>query len=119
MQIDWNTIYQGDNLTALQKLVEQGFKFNLILTDPPYNIGKKFGNDSDCLSLEEFLLRLDERLKIMKELLSPNGSIILFCTHLYIGDVQMLLRKYFFQRRMQIWYYENGMSRQTHEPVTE
>ena len=31
----------------------------------------------------------------------------------------MLLRKYFFQRRMQIWYYENGMSRQTHEPVTE
>lgn len=119
MQLDWNKVYTGDNKEYLQHLVEQKAQFDLIATDPPYNIGKDFGNDTDSLTLEEFLIRLDERISLMKKLLSPGGSILMFCTHKYIGDVQMLLRKYFVQRRMMIWYYENGMSRQVHEPVTE
>lgn len=117
--MDWNKVYQGDNLEYLKLLVEQGVKFNLIPTDPPYNIGKDFGNDTDKEPLDLFLHKLDERLALMKQLLQPNGSILLFCTHMYVGDVQMLLRKHFVQRRQMIWFYENGMSRQTKEPVTE
>jgi site-specific DNA-methyltransferase (adenine-specific) len=100
-------------------MVEQKLKFNLIVTDPPYNLGKDFGNDTDCLNPQEFLHQLDTRLKLMKELLTPNGSIVVFCSQKYTGDIQFLLRKYFVQRRLMIWFYENGMSRQAHEPVTE
>lgn len=119
MSLDLNTIYCGDNKPYLEQLVTDKRQFDLVITDPPYNIGKDFGNNTDSLTLEDFLFKLDERLSLLKKILSPRGSIILFCTHLYIGDVQFLLRKYFYQRRMMIWFYENGMSRQIHEPVTE
>lgn len=119
MGLEWNKIYQGDNKDYLQQMVDEHIRFNLILTDPPYNIGKNFGNDTDCLSLDDFLKGLDERLALMQHLLMPDGQIIFFCTHKYIGHIQMLLLKYFKQRRQMIWFYENGMSRQIHEPVTE
>lgn len=119
MSLEWNCIHQGDNLGHLQKMKDEGLKFNLILTDPPYNIGKDFGNDTDSQTLEVFLEHLDRRIKLMSELLSEDGAVILFCTHLYVGDVQLLLRNYMHQRRLMIWFYENGMSRQIKEPVTE
>ena len=48
-------IINGNSDIILDKYIEMGIKFDLILTDPPYNINKDFGNDSDCLSLEEFI----------------------------------------------------------------
>jgi len=89
------------------------------LTDPPYNISKNFGNNTDNMDLDEFLVGMDERFNLMSQLLTNNGSIICFCIHHFVGDIQILMRKYLQQRRMMIWYYENGMSRQTKEPVTE
>lgn len=119
MYMEWNSLYIGDNLGWLRRMKKEGLSFNLILTDPPYNIGKDFGNNTDRLDLSDFLDGLDKRLSLMHDLLTPNGSILLFCTHRYVGDVQLLMRKYFTQRRLMIWHYENGMSRQTKEPVTE
>lgn len=36
---------------VLDKLIEAGEEYDLVLTDPPYNINKDFGNDSDKLPL--------------------------------------------------------------------
>ena len=119
MEFTWNKIYLGDNIDHLRKMVKDKITFNLILTDPPYNIGKSFGNNTDNMEIVEFLDCMDERLNLMSKLLTNNGSIIWFCIHRFAGDIQLLMRKYFQQRRMMIWYYENGMSRQTKEPVTE
>ena len=44
-------IINGDCDTVLQKMVDDGVKYDLILTDPPYNVGKDFGNTSDKLPL--------------------------------------------------------------------
>lgn len=117
--MEWNKTYQGDNLDTLKQLIDEGHKFHLILTDPPYAIGKDFGNNTDKIDLDTFLDEIDKRINLLSKLLTDNGSLIWFCTHLYVGDVQLVLRRYLNQRRMMIWHYENGMSRQIKEPVTE
>ena len=45
----------GNSDVLLDQLIEDGVHFDLILTDPPYNINKDFGNQSDCLPLDEFV----------------------------------------------------------------
>ena len=115
----WDKTIHGDNLDIMRQLVKDKITFNLILTDPPYNIGKDFGNNTDKQKLEDFIEGVEERLELMQQLLSPRGSILWFCTHRFVGDLQLSLRKKFCQRRLMIWHYENGMSRQEKEPVTE
>lgn len=103
----------------LDELIEKNIKYDLILTDPPYNINKDFGNNSDCLSLEDFISVTQDRIKKMKQLLTPNGSIIWFGIHDYICYVQIAMYDAgLFYRRMNIWHYENGFSRSKKEPAT-
>ena len=68
----------GDCDKIIDDLIEQGIKYDLILTDPPYNINKDFGNKSDCLSVDEFIKITKIRINRMKDLLTPTGSIIWF-----------------------------------------
>lgn len=112
-------IINGNSDIILDQYIEMGMKFDLILTDPPYNINKDFGNDSDCLSLEEFIRVTNERLAKLKQLLTPTGSIIWFGIHNYIGFIQVAMYNAgFHYRRMNIWHYENGFSRSKKVPAT-
>ena len=36
---------------------------DIVICDPPYNIGKDFGNDSDKQKMDEYLLWCDEWIK--------------------------------------------------------
>ena len=95
-------------------------KFDLICTDPPYNLNKDFGNDSDNLELDEFLRVTENRITLCRDLLTPNGSIIWFGIHHYIGFIQTIMYKVgLYYRRMNIWYYENGFSRSSKSPLTQ
>ena len=47
MKFKYNSVICGSSDTVLQQMIEQGIRFDLILTDPPYNINKDFGNNSD------------------------------------------------------------------------
>ncbi len=112
-------IINGDCDKVLEQLLHAGVKYDLILTDPPYNVGKDFGNQSDKLPLDCFLSDMYRRIDILKELLTEHGSIIWFGIHNYICYIQVYMYqaglKY---RRMNIWHYENGFSRNTKEPAT-
>jgi DNA modification methylase len=95
-------------------------KFDLILSDPPYNIGKDFGNDSDQLPLDVYLKNMENVLSKCSSLLTEKGSIVWFCTHKYVGRIQNIMYDLGLNyRRMLIWYYLNGMSRQKRTPITE
>lgn len=83
---DYNFILEGDNLHSLYLLekTHKG-KIDVIYIDPPYNTGKK--NDfryNDSFVVKEDMYRhskwisfLSERLRIAKEILSPNGCIFI------------------------------------------
>ena len=78
----------------LDKLIEAGEKYDLVLTDPPYNINKDFGNDSDKLPLDEFVDLSYERICKLKKILTPTGSIIWF------GRIIRFQECFCMQRRM-------------------
>ena len=106
----------GDMDIVLDDLIRQGEKYDLILTDPPYNINKDFGNDSDKLSIEDFVEKSSERIRKLKEVLTPTGSIIWFGIHDYICYIQIAMYNAgLYYRRLNIWHYENGFSRSQKE----
>ena len=77
MQWKYNEIYTGNSDDILIKMLNDGLKFDLILTDPPYNLKKDFGNNSDNLTLPDFIEVNKKRIHICKDLLKKEGSIIL------------------------------------------
>lgn len=118
--MEYNRILNGNSDKILKELISQNARFDLILTDPPYNINKDFGNDSDKLELSEFLSITKTRLILCKELLASNGSIIWFGIHHYIGFIQAMMYDIgLYYRRLNIWYYENGFSRSSKAPLTQ
>lgn len=53
-------------------------KFNLIIADPPYNIGKDFGNNKDKMSLEEYIKWSMEWISLSLNKLTANGIIYIY-----------------------------------------
>lgn len=71
-----NLLIHGDNLLAL-KALEQDFrgKVKCIFIDPPYNTGSAFTHYDDGLEHSLWLSMMRDRLELLRELLSPEGSI--------------------------------------------
>lgn len=112
-------IISGSCDTVLDELIKDELRYDLILTDPPYNVGKDFGNRSDNLPLDFYLKQMYERIDKMKQLLTPTGSIIWFGIHDYLCFIQCYMYQTgLFYRRQNIWHYENGFSRSRREPAT-
>jgi adenine-specific DNA-methyltransferase len=71
-----NRLIFGDNLLAL-KALEQEFtgKIKCIFIDPPYNTGSAFSHYDDGVEHSVWLSLMRDRLGIMRQLLSPDGSL--------------------------------------------
>ena len=53
-----NRVQCGDVLKCLRNIEDD--TFDLVIADPPYNVGKDFGNDSDNRDMHDYLLWCDE-----------------------------------------------------------
>ncbi len=71
-----NMLIHGDNLLAL-KALEQDFagQIKCIYIDPPYNTGSAFEHYDDNVEHSIWLSLMRDRLIILRNLLSDNGSI--------------------------------------------
>ncbi len=71
-----NRLILGDNLLAL-KALEQEFlgKIKCIYIDPPYNTGSAFEHYDDGIEHSMWLSLLRDRLEILRQLLTKEGSI--------------------------------------------
>ena len=118
--MEYNRVINGDSDEILKQFIKDKLTFDLICTDPPYNLNKDFGNNSDKLKLDDFLKVTADRINLCKQLLAPAGSIIWFGIHHYIGFIQVIMYNAgLYYRRMNIWYYENGFSRSSKAPLTQ
>lgn len=116
--IEFNRIYCCDSEELMRQMIEEGIRVDLILTDPPYNLKKDFGNKSDCLELDEFIEVNKRRLALCRDVLSNEGSILWFGIHHYIGYIQTIMYDLgLFYRRMNIWHYDNGFARTKKTPA--
>ncbi|MGM8899573.1 MULTISPECIES: site-specific DNA-methyltransferase [unclassified Psychrobacter] len=111
-----NKIFWGDNLQVMSHLLKEfRGKVDLIYIDPPFDSkadykktvkvkSKSVKNDSgsfeekqytDIWSNDEFLQFMYERLTLMKELLSPNGSIFLHCDYRKSSHLRLMMDEIF------------------------
>ncbi|MEQ6122647.1 site-specific DNA-methyltransferase [Pseudotenacibaculum sp. MALMAid0570] len=76
-----NMLIKGDNLLALNTLkkhfdkLPDNEKVKCIFIDPPYNTGSAFEQYDDNLMHSEWLTLMRDRLIVLKDLLSDDGSI--------------------------------------------
>jgi adenine-specific DNA-methyltransferase len=76
-----NMLIKGDNLLALNSIaklledVPDADKVRCIFIDPPYNTGSAFKQYDDNLEHSEWLTLMRDRLVVLRELLSSDGSI--------------------------------------------
>ena len=98
-------IYHSDVMEGLESAISAKRKFDVIIVDPPYNIGKNFGNSSDNLELEDYIEWSKSWMNKCFKLLSDKGLMYVYgfseiLAHL---SVQHPLS----QQRWLIWHYTN------------
>jgi site-specific DNA-methyltransferase (adenine-specific) len=97
-------VIQGDALQVLPTLASESAQ--IILADPPYNIGKDFGNDSDKQTMEEYLTWCERWIQECLRILKPNGTMFVYG---FSENLALILSRipYSIQRRWIIWHYTN------------
>jgi site-specific DNA-methyltransferase (adenine-specific) len=97
-------IIHGDSLQVLPKLPDDSAQ--IIIADPPYNIGKDFGNDSDKQPMDEYLKWCEIWIKDCLRILKPNGTMFVYG---FSENLALILSKvpYNINRRWIIWHYTN------------
>jgi DNA modification methylase len=83
----------------------------LVIADPPYNLGKPFGVAREWSRDPEWIPWCREWLGECVRVLSPTGSIFVYGIHHYLCYIQCYLYELGLNYRRQIiWYYENGFA---------
>ena len=96
-------VHHGDFLELAEAL--DGLEFDLVIADPPYNIGKDFGNDSDSRALADYLEWTDRWLSVCLSLLKPNGVIYVYGFPEILAHVAV--RYPLEKQRWLVWHYTN------------
>jgi site-specific DNA-methyltransferase (adenine-specific) len=89
---DWrNRVYCEDALTGLARIPDGSV--DLILTDPPYNLGKDYGNDSDKQGVDEYLRWTAQWIDCALPKLKDNGSLYIFLTWRFSPEIFVMLKQ--------------------------
>lgn len=86
---------------------------DLIFADPPYNIGKSFGNNIDRRSDAEYFRWNDQWISLCKDILKGEGAIYICCDWKYSGMFQRIISKYFTIRNRITWKRDKGRGAKT------
>lgn len=86
---------------------------DLIIADPPYNLGKNYGNNRDLKNREEYAEFTKSWLTQAVRILKPTGTLYVFMGVKYISRLYLMLEEFFgLQFNGWItWHYTQGMGR--------
>jgi len=99
-----DTIINENCIEGMKKL--QGNSVDLIICDPPYNIGKDFGNNSDKQTMEDYLKWCDEWIFECFRIIKPKGSIFIYGFSEILAYIRVRIDLPY-QVRWLIWHYTN------------
>lgn len=93
-------VVEGDVVDVMSSWVSnQSGKFDLIFADPPYNLEKKYGKNTDDLADREYLDWCDKWLSLCADLLTPTGTLyVLNLPKWSFSHATLLNKKLWFQR---------------------
>lgn len=94
----------GDSLSILPTLASESAQ--IVIADPPYNIGKDFGNMSDKQPMDEYLIWCETWIKECLRILKPNGTMFIYG---FSEILALIMSKvpYNINRRWIVWHYTN------------
>lgn len=94
-------VFNQDALEGMKLLPDESI--DLIVADPPYNLGKDYGNDSDKQESQEFLRWTEEWLNLAISKLKSNGSLYIFTTWRYSPEIFVFLKSRMLMLNEIIW----------------
>jgi site-specific DNA-methyltransferase (adenine-specific) len=113
-----NTIYNEDCIQGLKRFANE--TVDIIICDPPYNIGKDFGNKSDKQDFIKYLDWCDEWIAECMRILKPNGTFYIYGFSETLAFIRTRLSC---NVRWLIWHYTNKVTpslnfwQRTHESI--
>ncbi len=84
------SLYNEDFFDGVARLADASV--DLVIADPPYGLGKDYGNDSDRRSGEEYLAFSRRWIDAVLPKLKANGSLYVFLTWQYAPEVFSYLK---------------------------
>lgn len=105
------TVICGDAIEQLAKLPDESIR--LIVTDPPYNLNKNYGNNQDKLEFAEYLEFSRKWLAEAKRVLTDDGTIYVFMGMRYISYVYGILEQELGMafNSWITWFYTQGIGK--------
>jgi len=104
-------IIQGNAISELRQFKSD--TVDLIIADPPYNLGKDYGNNHDLKGFDEYLEFSFSWLQEAHRILKPTGTIYVFMGVRFISYLYDILDRklglYF--NSWLTWHYTQGMGR--------
>ena len=101
----------GDSLIELKNMSDESV--NLIVADPPYNLGKDYGKTKDNLDKKEYIEFSKKWLNECNRILKPDGSIYIFMGVRFISYIYQILEDQLgldFQNWI-VWHYTQGLGK--------
>lgn len=93
---------------------------DIIICDPPYNIGKDFGNDSDKQEMDKYLNWCDEWISECIRILKPKGTLYIYGFSEILAFIRVRIS---INVRWIVWHYTNKVTpslnywQRTHESI--
>ena len=97
-----NKVIQKDCIEGMKELADNSI--DIIIADPPYNIGKDFGNDSDKQSMEDYLVWCNTWLSQCIRILNPKGTLYIYG---FSETLSFIRTKININVRWLVWHYTN------------
>jgi len=77
VQLKPNNIYTMDCIKGIKKMKEQSLLVDVIVTSPPYNIGKEYTKYNDVRPRDEYLDWMEAVAKESNEIMTEHASFFL------------------------------------------
>jgi len=113
-----NMIYNEDCISGMKKISDNSV--DIIICDPPYNIGKDFGNNSDKQKMDEYLIWCDKWIVECMRILKPTGTLYIYGFSEILSFIRVRINC---NVRWLVWYYTNKVNpslnfwQRTHESI--
>lgn len=105
-----NSIILGDSIKVMTDMKENSV--DLIVADPPYNVGKDYGNNSDKQGKDEYLKFSKNWMTEATRILKSTGTLYVFGGQKYIAYLYMILEKMGLENNgWVVWHYTQGAGR--------
>ena len=101
----------GDAINLLKDLPDNSV--NLIVADPPYNLGKDYGNNHDLKGFDEYLDFTRDWTSEAKRVLTEDGTIYVFMGVRFISYLFNILdrEQHLYFNSWIVWHYTQGLGK--------